>query len=165
MNIKTPVMNPANHLKIVYLFTLTLLLSLMFFINPVFAANGVNVDSNGLAIKGYDPVAYFTMSKPVKGKKEFTVNYKGNKWALSSDVHKQAFLANPEAYLPQYGGFCAFAASKNSIAKTDPEAWTIHNNKLYLNYSKSVRSIWVKDKPGNIIKADGYWPELMKQVP
>ena len=165
MKIKISVMKRTNQLMIFYTFTLTLLLSLLFLINPAVAANGVNVDSSGLAIKGYDPVAYFTLNKAVKGKKEFSVEYKGNKWSLSSEEHKQAFLSNPEAYTPQYGGFCAFAASKNSIAKTDPEAWTIHNNKLYLNYSKSVRSTWLNDKVANIVDADGYWPELMKQVP
>ena len=134
--------------------------------NRVFAANGVNIDSsNGLAIHGYDPVAYFTQSKAIEGKKEFTVEYKANKWALSSAVNKQAFLADPESYIPQYGGFCAFAASQNAIANTDPHAWTIHNKKLCLNYSIGTREIWLKDKEKFIIDADRNWPELLKQVP
>ena len=132
----------------------------------IFAANGVNiVSSNGLAIHGYDPVAYFTDSKAIEGKKEFTVEYLSNKWVLSSAVNKQAFLANPESYIPQYGGFCAFAASQNAIANTDPYAWTIHNKKLFLNYSIGTRGIWLKDKEKLIIDADRNWPELLKQVP
>ena len=132
----------------------------------IFAANGVNIDSsNGLAIHGYDPVAYFTESKAIEGKKEFTVEYQANKWALSSAVNKQTFLADPESYIPQYGGFCAFAASQNAIANTDPHAWTIHNKKLYLNYSIGTREIWLKDKEKFIIDADRNWPELLKQVP
>ena len=132
----------------------------------IFAANGVNIDSsNGLAIHGYDPVAYFTDSKAIEGKKEFTVEYLSNKWVLSSAVNKQAFLANPESYIPQYGGFCAFAASQNAIANTDPYAWTIHNKKLFLNYSIGTRGIWLKDKEKLIIDADRNWPELLKQVP
>jgi len=146
--------------------TLALLLVLWVLSNPLFAANGVNVDSSsGVAISGYDPVAYFTESKPVKGKKEFTVEYQGNKWALSSAANKQAFLANPTTYLPQYGGFCAYAASKNAISSIHPEAWTIHNKKLYLNYSKRIRNTWLKKKVKRIVDADRYWPELMKKAP
>ncbi len=146
-------------------YVLGLLFILLVSSNPSFAANSVNVDSSGVAISGYDPVAYFTESKPVKGKKEFTVEYQGNQWALSSAANKQAFLANPMAYLPQYGGFCAFAASKNAISSIDPEAWTIHNKKLYLNYSKRVRNTWLKKKVKRIVDADRYWPELMKKAP
>ena len=103
---------------------------------PIFAAGDINVDtSNGLAIHGYDPVAYFVSNKPAEGKPELIYEYQGNKWAFVNDTNKQAFIANPDAYIPQYGGHCAFAASQNAIANTDPYAWAIHNKKLYLNYS------------------------------
>ncbi|GAA0406716.1 YHS domain-containing (seleno)protein [Cocleimonas flava] len=131
-----------------------------------YAANGINIDSsNGLAIHGYDPVAYFSDSKPVEGKQEYTLDYKGNKWAFASEKNKQAFVENPEAFIPQYGGHCAYAAGKNAIANTDPFAWTIHNKKLFLNYSIGTRELWLKDKEAHIASADGYWPSLMKQVP
>ena len=145
--------------------TLALMLTLWTFSNASFAANSVNVDSStGIAIEGYDPVAYFTQGKPVKGKSEFTVEHEGNKWLLSSAVHKKTFLENPSAYIPQYGGFCAYAASNNAIAGVDPRAWEVHNNKLYLNYSKRVNKIWLKKKVQRIVDADRNWPTLMKKA-
>ena len=145
------------------LFAITLFFSL--FSHALFAANGVNVDKRtGFAIHGYDPVAYFTQSKAVKGKKEFVADYKGNKWAFSSAAHQQTFTANPEKYLPQYGGYCAYAASKNSIAKIDPKAWTVHNNKLYLNYNDKIRSRWLKKVDKLIVVGDRNWPGLLKEA-
>lgn len=133
---------------------------------PLYATNGMNIDSsNGLAIHGYDPVAYFTDSKPVEGKQEFIIDFQGNKWAFASENNKDSFLANPEAYIPQYGGHCAFATSKNAIANTDPFAWTIHNKKLFLNYSIGTRELWLKEKDTHIVAANAYWPTLLKQVP
>jgi len=133
---------------------------------PLFANNGININSsNGLAIHGYDPVAYFTENKAVEGKQDFTIDFEGNKWAFSSEKNKQEFLTNPVAYIPQFGGYCAYAVSKNAIANTDPFAWSIHNKKLFLNYSIGTRELWLKNKVPNIAAADDYWPTLMKQVP
>lgn len=146
-----------------YLVLFSLFLSL--FSHSLFAANGVNIDKRtGFAIHGYDPVAYFTQSKPVKGNKAYTTQYKGNKWAFSSVTHLNTFKTNPEKYLPQYGGFCAYAASKNSIAKIDPKAWTIHNGKLYLNYNNKIRSRWLKDLDQMIVRGDRNWPKLLNKV-
>ena len=128
------------------------------------AKGGVNTNANGVAIKGYDPVAYFVSAKAQKGQAAFEHIHKGNKWHFANQQNKQAFIANPSAYLPQYGGFCAFAASKNSIAPVDPKAWTIRDGKLYLNYSISVREIWTPDIEENIKIADQNWPELKKTV-
>ena len=127
------------------------------------AANGINA-KDGVAIKGYDTVAYFTQGKAVKGNRKFAASYKGNNWYFSSQDHLNKFAANPAAYAPQYGGYCAFAASRNSIAPVDPTAWSIVNNKLYLNFSKSVRGTWKEDTNGNIQAADRNWPSLVKQV-
>ena len=134
--------------------------------SPALAANSINIDSsNDLAIHGYDPVAYFTESKPVEGKPKFTIEHQGNKWAFTNEKNMKAFQDNPDAFIPQYGGHCAYAASKNAIANTDPFAWTIHNKKLYLNYSIGTRELWLKERDANIVAADGYWPTLSKQVP
>jgi len=154
-----------NKLVISWNYALGFLLILLISSNTSFAANGVNVDSSsGLALEGYDTVAYFTEGKPVKGKKEFTAEHQGNKYAFSNAANKQTFLKSPDAYLPQYGGFCAYAASKNSIASVDPRAWAIHDNKLYLNYSKRINKTWLKKKVKRIIDADRYWPELKKKA-
>ena len=149
------------------LFNCLIFLTLMWFVStPLSATNGININSsNGLAIHGYDPVAYFTESKAVEGKQEFTIDYQGNQWAFSNEKNKQSFLSNPDSYIPQFGGYCAYAASKNAIANTDPFAWTIHNKKLFLNYSIGTRELWLKEKDANIVAADGYWPTLMKKIP
>jgi len=149
-----------------YLFGFLFLLTVLFGNRNLFAANGVNIDSsNGLALHGYDSVAYFTEGKALEGKPEFVAEYEGNKWAFVSQDNKNMFLENPAEYMPQYGGYCSYAASRNAIANTDPFAWTIHNKKLYFNYSIGTQRIWLADKNENIILADGYWPELLKQVP
>jgi YHS domain-containing protein len=132
---------------------------------PVLAAGDINVvSSNGLAIHGYDPVAYFVSGEPQEGIAAYSYEFEGTKWAFVNEENKQAFIANPDAYNPQYGGHCAYAASKNSIANTDPYAWTIHDGKLYLNYSKGVRTLWNLSRDSNIVKVDGYWPELARTI-
>ena len=117
-------------------------------------------ETNGIAIHGTDPVAYFTESKAVAGSSEFTTEWNGSTWQFSSAENKDLFVETPEKYAPQYGGFCAYAVAKGSTASSDPEAWTIHDGKLYLNYSKLVRGLWARDIPGNITKADANWPNL-----
>ena len=147
-------------------YSLVFLLVILTSSTPLYATNGTNIDSsNGLAIHGYDPVAYFTESKPVEGKPEFALKHQGNQWVFSSEKNKNTFLKNPDAYIPQYGGHCAYAASKNALANTDPFAWTVHNKRLYLNYSIGTREVWLKQRDTNIVDADGFWLELMKQVP
>lgn len=114
----------------------------------------------GLAIQGYDPVAYFTEGRPVHGSSEFTHDYAGVRWQFASAANRDAFAADPARYAPQYGGYCAWAVSQGYTASTDPAAWRIEGDKLYLNYSRSVQSRWEKDIPGNITKADANWPGL-----
>lgn len=113
------------------------------------------------AIRGYDPVAYFTEKQPVKGSKEFVFEYKGAKWMFSSQENLEAFKDNPEKYTPQYGGYCAYAVARGTTASIKPEYFTIDDGKLYLNYSKSVYKRWVKDKEGYIEKANGNWPKVL----
>ncbi|MGQ0737879.1 MAG: YHS domain-containing (seleno)protein [Bacteroidota bacterium] len=112
------------------------------------------------AIRGYDPVAYFTEGKPVEGKEEFVYNWSNANWYFSSRQHLDLFKANPGKYAPQYGGYCAYGLSRGYKAYTVPEAWTIDNGKLYLNYSLSVRNDWDKNRQERIQKADSYWPQI-----
>ena len=114
------------------------------------------------AIRGYDPVAYFTQGKPLKGSSDYTLEYKGATWRFSSERNKEAFAQMPERYAPQYGGYCAYAVSRGYTAPIDPEAWTIVEDKLYLNYSKEIRAKWSQDIPGNIRKADANWPGVLE---
>lgn len=128
---------------------------------PVLATSHVFV-SDDIAINGYDPVAYFTQNQPVAGNLEYAVNWNDAVWLFASPDHMEMFEADPEAYAPQFGGYCAYALSKGSIAPTAPEAWTVHEGKLYLNFSLRARELWLDDVPGNITKANGYWPDIVQ---
>ena len=122
---------------------------------------------NNIAVNGYDVVGYFTDSNAVKGTEEHTVSWKGAKWLFATVEHASLFKANPEKYAPQYGGYCAFGCSRGYKAKTDPDAWTIVNGKLYLNYNAAVKNTWSRDMENYIKKSDATWllikDEPMKQ--
>ncbi len=119
-----------------------------------------NVDSSGLALKGYDPVAYFTEKRPVQGKAEFTAQHEGATYRFSSAANRDAFAAEPAKYAPQYGGYCAFGMASGYKAPIEPDAWTVRDGKLYLNFSQSVRSRWSTNIPGHVLRADENWPKL-----
>ncbi len=112
------------------------------------------------AIKGYDPVAYFTVGKPLKGDPKISVHWNDADWHFSSQTNLEAFKSSPEKYAPQFGGYCAYGVSDNHKAPTDPDAWTIVDGKLYLNYNKDVKELWSKDKPGFIKMANDLWPTI-----
>jgi YHS domain-containing protein len=115
------------------------------------------------AIKGYDTVAYFSESKPVKGKSQFSTEYNQATWLFSSRKNLDLFKANPDEYAPQYGGYCAYAVSQGSTASIKPELFTIHNGKLYLNYNQSINQKWSKNKEGFIRDANQNWPQLLAE--
>jgi hypothetical protein len=119
--------------------------------------------TGGVAIHGYDPVAYFTEGKPVAGRRDLMLKWAGAMWRFSSPENLAAFEMNPRRYAPQYGGYCAYALSLGAIATTVPEAWTIHEGKLYLNFSTAVRQTWSEDIPGNVRKADANWPAALRK--
>lgn len=127
------------------------------------AEKSVNATLFGVAIKGYDPVAYFTAAKPVKGESGFTFDWNGATWRFASAAHRDTFKAAPEKYAPQFGGYCAWAVSQGYTAGIDPAAWKIVNGKLYLNYSPEVQKKWERDVPGNIAKAEVNWPKLLQK--
>ena len=112
------------------------------------------------AIRGYDPVAYFKEGKPVMGSKQLSYQWKGANWYFANQENLNAFKASPEKYAPQYGGYCAYGLAEGHKAPTAPDAWTIVNGKLYLNYDKDVQSTWKKDQPKYIVTADKNWPNL-----
>lgn len=114
------------------------------------------------AVGGYDTVAYFTVGKPVKGSSKYQTRWKGADWYFSSAENLAKFKANPQAYAPQFGGYCAYGVSQNAAVKGDPLLWKIVDGKLYLNINKQVVSIWNKDIPGYITKANTNWPNVLK---
>lgn len=114
----------------------------------------------GLAIRGTDPVAYFTEGRPVAGDPAITHDWMGARWAFASEAHRAAFAAEPAAYAPQYGGFCAWAVAQGYTAPIDPAAWRIVDGRLYLNVSPRIQRRWERDIPGNIARADANWPGI-----
>lgn len=113
------------------------------------------------AAAGYDVTAYFSESKPVKGKKAFTTEFKNADWYFASQENLDKFVASPETYAPQYGGYCAWAVSQGKTAKGDPLLWTLHQNKLYLNYNKKIHQKWQNDKINLIVSGDQNWPSVL----
>ncbi len=112
-------------------------------------------------LQGHDPVAYFTEGRPVKGRKDITTEYEGVEIRFASQSHKDDFLADPTAFLPQYGGYCAWAVAQNKTAKGDARYWKIVDGKLYLNYSQKIQTTWEEDVPGFIEQANGHWPSVL----
>ncbi len=123
-----------------------------------FAANiAVNANGNDLALKGYDTVSYFTKSAPTKGSDKYTAAYNGAIYQFSSAENRNLFQSEPSKYAPQYGGYCAFGVTMNRKFDTDPTAWHIRGEKLYLNLNKDVQKKWATDIPGYIETAQGKW--------
>ena len=113
--------------------------------------------TDGLALKGYDPVTYFTESKPSEGSGEFELEWGGAKWRFATARNRDMFASEPDRYAPQYGGYCSWAVGHGYTAKGDPEAWKIVDGKLYLNYNQDVKAKWEQDVPGLVSKGDENW--------
>ncbi len=116
----------------------------------------------GVAIEGNDPVAYFTDAKAVNGFSKFSHQWKGAEWRFKNAANRDAFAKTPGKYAPAFGGYCAWAVSQGYTAGIDPEAWTIHEGTLYLNYSKNIQKQWAQDISGNIAKGRRNWPGVLE---
>lgn len=123
----------------------------------------VNVDRSGLALRGYDPVAFFTENKPVKGQPAFQSSHAGASYRFASPANKARFDKEPDKYAPAFGGFCAYGVSRNKLVGVDLEAFQIVEGRLLLQYSKGVRNDFNKDPQGNLVRADQNWPGLVAQ--
>lgn len=120
--------------------------------------------TDGVAIRSYDPVAYFTLGEPTEGSEQYSYEWDGAEWHFASAEHRDRFAEDPEAYAPRYGGYCAYAASQNEVADGDPELWTIHDGRLYLNLNARFQRRFRDDLPGNIASADANWPGLREEL-
>lgn len=125
-----------------------------------FAGELVNVDKQGLALQGYDPVAYFTANTAVKGDPAITTTFGGATYRFASTENRQTFETEPVKYAPQFGGFCAYAVSKGKTAKIDPTAFEIVDGRLLLQYDHSILRTFNQDTAGNLAKADANWPKI-----
>lgn len=136
-------------------------IALPFFALTILVGAAMATDNNltfhGIAVQGYDPVAYFTDNRPVMGNPDITATHDGAIFQFASTEHKAAFEAEPAKYAPQYGGYCAYAAAQGAKAPVEPEQFTIVDEKLYLNFNADVRARWAEDRASNIEKADAYW--------
>lgn len=132
----------------------------VFFVGLANAAAPTNTKGEGSAIHGYDPVAYFTESKAVKGDDQFSADYNGATWLFAKAENKALFEADPEKYAPQYGGYCAYAAANDAVVDVDPTAWHISDGKLFLNYNQRIQKKWLAEKSSYISKADAFWMTL-----
>jgi len=121
---------------------------------PVYANSGVAID-------GTDPMSYFENSAPLQGSASITFDWNGAEWRFTDEAHRSTFAKNPEAYAPQYGGYCSWAVSQGYTAPTVPEAWRIVDGKLYLNFSRRVQRRWERDIPAHIAAGDVNWPRLI----
>jgi hypothetical protein len=148
------------HLKRRFTFLL-----LVFALLPLLAVQAVEPINksrfNDVAIKGYDPVAYFNQGGSARGDKKITHEWSGATWRFASEENRDLFKSDPETYAPQYGGYCAYAVSEGSTASIDPKAWSIVEGKLYLNYNLKIHEKWSKDLSGRIIKGDANWPGIL----
>ncbi len=116
--------------------------------------------TDSAAIRGHDPVAYFTEGRPVPGDPEIRHEWNGATWLFASRENRDRFAGAPERYAPQFGGFCAYGLSRGYKVGTDPAAFTIHDGKLYLNYSLAVRATWLQDTDALIRKGEDNWKSL-----
>ena len=128
---------------------------------PAMAAEPEVFSEGGIAIRGADPVAYFTEGAPVQGSADHPLMWRGTTWHFASAANMETFMGDPDAYAPQYGGYCAYALSRGYVATSVPEAWTIHEDRLYLNFSLPVRDLWLQDVPGHIAQGDANWPAVL----
>lgn len=122
-----------------------------------------NLDKQGVAIQGYDPVAFFTQGKPVKGQSQYESTYKGAKYQFASAEDKATFDANPAKYEPQFGGYCAYAVSEGHTAPVKIEAFMIVNGRLLMQYDLDVKKTFEKDPQGRLAKADKNWPGIVNK--
>ena len=120
----------------------------------------VNLKGGGVALHGYDPVAYFDRKAAVKGDPRFSASYQGVRYQFADAADQHKFEGAPAHYVPVYGGFCAYGVAQGFKVDVDPEAFTVVDDRLYLNVSKAIRAKWVKDTSGYIRKADTNWPAV-----
>jgi YHS domain-containing protein len=136
----------------------------LFLSASVFAGELVNVSgASRIALGGYDPVAFFTDSKPVNGSPFITASHQGATYFFGSEEHKKLFTENPDHYAPQFGGYCAYGVGLDKLFPVDIKTWQVRDGKLYLNLNSDVLKKFNADFDGNVAKADKNWPGLVQQ--
>lgn len=116
---------------------------------------------SNMAVGGYDVVS-FHQGNPIKGQHKISTIWKGAQWRFASQMNLDRFLKEPEKYAPAYGGYCAWAIAKGKLAKGSPKHWSVRDGRLYLNFNKKIKDLWLEDPKGFIETADKEWPEILK---
>lgn len=129
------------------------------------AGSEINTNDQGLALQGYDPVAYFTTGAPQQGDSQFTAEHNGATYHFASAENRDAFLSDPDKYLPQYGGYCAYGTSLGKKFDGDPLSWKIVDDKLYVNTNAKAHELWLADEQNRIDQADSQWPDIRDKTP
>ena len=138
-------------------------LHVLLLVTATVASAGDFFENQGVALRGYDPVGYFTEGKPQQGLPTHSYVHKGSKFYFASAEHRRLFAENPDKYAPQFGGYCAYGTAQGYKVSTQPDAFAVVDGKLYLNYNRDVAKIWQQDVPGNIARAEENWPEVSKK--
>lgn len=144
-----------------------LLLATILILGAVVATSAFALDytHSTPGLGGYDPVAYFTEGKPVRGNGYHVTEYEGVTYAFAYEDHKEMFEANPRKYAPAYGGYCAYGVAVGKKFVADPEVWKIVHGTLYVNLDRKIQQKWEQDVPGNIRKANRNWTEIKDKAP
>jgi YHS domain-containing protein len=125
----------------------------------------INADVTGFVIRGYDPVAYFTEGRPVPGRSDLSVEHEGGKYLFATAANRDTFKANPDKYMPQYGGYCAYGVAVGKKFDIDPSSWRIVDGKLYFNLNPVILEKWSADTKGYIGKSEKNWPQIRAKAP
>ena len=149
-----------------------LLVFFLFIIVAAFSACGategvsaINTDADGLAIRGFDTVAFYTAESALRGDPKYAFAWRGATWYFSSEANMEKFKANPDAYAPQFGGYCSYAVSHGYTADGDPQQWKIVDGKLYLNYNQKAKEAWEKEQEKFIKDGEKFWAEFEWKKP
>jgi len=124
----------------------------------------INVNRNGVAIEGYDPVAYHLLGRPTPGLSTISYQWMGATWLFANTSHRDRFAENPDLYAPQFGGYCSWAVSRGSTAAIDPQAWLIENSRLYLNLNPRINRRFLSNLDENILRAETNWPSIRNRL-
>jgi YHS domain-containing protein len=124
----------------------------------------VNTDATGYVIRGYDPVAYFTEGRPVPGRSNLSLEHEGGTYLFATAANRDTFKANPEKYVPRYGGYCAYGVAIGKKFDIDPSSWRIVDGKLYFNLNPTILEKWSADTKGYIRKSEENWPRISEKA-
>lgn len=141
----------------------TLLFGLLFVGVAAAGEPPINTNRRGLAVKGYDPVAYFDVGEALRGSEDHELDWSGATWRFVSEENRSRFADDPDRYAPRYGGYCAWAVSRGETADIDPTQFKVVDGRLYLNYSAKIQKRWEEDIPGNISRADQNYPRIIEE--